>query len=43
MKLFVLALMLAGAAWATPDCYDYSVTTLRTDYFEMLPKLLYYG
>jgi len=28
---------------ATPDCYDYSVTTLREDYFEFLPKMLFYG
>ena len=43
MKLLVLALILATTVLATPDCYDYSVTTLRTDYFEVLPLLLYYG
>lgn len=43
MKLLVLALLIATTVWATPDCYDYSVTTLRKDYFEVLPLLLYYG
>lgn len=42
MKLFILAALLS-TVFATPDCYDYSVTTLRQDYFEVLPKLLFYG
>lgn len=28
---------------ATPDCYDFSVTTAQDSFFEMLPKMLYYG
>jgi hypothetical protein len=43
MKLIILALALLSTVLATPDCYDYSVTTLRDDYFEILPKLLFYG
>lgn len=43
MKLLVLALLAATTVWATPDCYDFSVTTLSTSYFEVLPTLLYYG
>ena len=36
-------LILFGSVAATPDCYDFSVTTLNTTYFEMLPEVLYYG
>jgi hypothetical protein len=43
MKLIILVLALLSTVLATPDCYDYSVTTLRDDYFEVLPKLLFYG
>ena len=36
-------LILFGSVSATPDCYDFSVTTMNTTYFEMLPELLFYG
>lgn len=40
LALFSVLLALVSA---TPDCYDYSVTTLSEDYFEVLPKMLFYG
>ena len=43
MKLILLTAAVLSVAYATPDCYDFSVTTLRYDYFETLPKLLFYG
>jgi hypothetical protein len=43
MRLILLAAAVLSSAFATPDCYDFSVTTLNTEYFEVLPKLLFYG
>ena len=43
MKLILLSLALLAGVLATPDCYDFSVTTRREDFFEPLPKLLFYG
>ncbi len=43
MKKLLIALLLALCAVATPDCYDFSVTSPKEDYFEFLPKLLFYG
>jgi hypothetical protein len=43
MKLIILASAVLSMVLATPDCYDFSVTTLREDFFEPLPKLLFYG
>ena len=40
---FVLFSVLAAFVTATPDCYDYSVTTISEDYFDLLPKMLFYG
>jgi len=34
---------LTSVALATPDCYDFSVTTLNSTYMEVLPTMLYYG
>lgn len=41
-KLAILA-ALASLALATPDCYDFSVTTMNTTYMEVLPEMLYFG
>jgi hypothetical protein len=40
-----LALIIAvlGTVTATPDCYDFSVTEISDSYFELLPKMLFYG
>jgi hypothetical protein len=47
MKSSLTALLLLAAlssvTYATPDCYDFSVTEIRNDYIDMLPKLLFYG
>ncbi|TNV84657.1 hypothetical protein FGO68_gene14300 [Halteria grandinella] len=40
--LLILSAALALVS-AAPDCYDYSVTTPSADYFDMLPKMLFYG
>ena len=42
MKLS-LAILLVSLAAATPDCYDFSVTTMNTTYMEVLPEMLYFG
>lgn len=31
------------SSMATPDCYDFSVTSINDNYFEFLPKMLFYG
>jgi hypothetical protein len=45
MKSTILLLSAAALAIvsATPDCYDFSVTTQSEDFFDMLPKMLFYG
>ena len=42
-SLLFASLLLILRVTATPDCYDFSVSNLRDDYFEVLPKLLFYG
>jgi hypothetical protein len=38
----LLAIAFLSQTSATPDCYDFSVTE-RSENFDFLPKLLYYG
>lgn len=40
-SLFITALLFVLSR-ATPDCYDFSVTTLQDNTFELLPKMLFY-
>lgn len=42
IKLCVI-LSLSLLSSATPDCFDFSVTTHLSEYFDFLPKLLFYG
>ena len=42
-SLLFASLLLILRVTATPDCYDFSVSNIRDDYFEVLPKLLFYG
>ena len=39
--LTILSLLILSVV-ATPDCYDFSVTSKKTDYLEVLPSLLFY-
>ena len=41
--MFAILAALASLVNATPDCYDFSVTTLNSTYLEVLPTMLYYG
>ena len=42
--LLLLSLcFIAPLTKATADCYDFSVTEMSDSYFEMLPKMLFYG
>ena len=43
MKILAIAALLGLALGAAPDCWDQTVTKLRTDYIEPLPVALYYG
>lgn len=38
----IIAGLLLASVFATPDCYDYSVTTEVSNYLEVLPILLYF-
>ena len=43
MKSLLISALLLSLAAATPDCYDFSVTSPQSDYFELLPQMLFYG
>ena len=43
LSLAILASLLVSLVAGTPDCYDFSVTTLNTTYMEVLPQMLYFG
>lgn len=43
MLIAAAAALMVAVTLATPDCYDFSVTTLEENYFELLPKMLFYG
>ena len=42
MKTFIFVFLLAFQVIATPDCYDFTVTTIKKNYMELLPLLLFY-
>lgn len=39
----LLGALLASSVLATPDCYDFTVTSLNKDYMEFLPMMAYYN
>lgn len=41
-QLAILALLVASA-FATPDCYDDTVSRIVPGYMDVLPTLMYYG
>ena len=42
MKSLIFAFLFILHVLGTPDCYDFSVTSINKEYMEILPSILYY-